>query len=171
MEFDPVKSGQVRVGEDFIDDNAPVGARPRGPRGAIVFAAGAPVFGIIVVRRRVDDFKRGSDSVGPPGPGSPVIVDEILNAAAVRCHQGNALSSIVEGPGILSCHGKSRAIARFKSLEIGDNDHVSSWLEVDDGKGEGDPVRELHAVQGDCAVADIGDLDEFKISTTVKAGN
>ncbi len=52
-----------------------------------------------------------------------------------------------------------------------DNDGVSSWLEVDDGKGEGDPVRELHAVQGNCAVADIGDLDEFKISTTVKARN
>ena len=46
---------------------------------------------------------------------------------------------------------------------------MSGRLEIDCGEYEGDSVREPYSVKIDCAVADITDLDEFKISTIEEA--
>ena len=48
---------------------------------------------------------------------------------------------------------------------------MSGRLEIDCGEYEGDSVREPYSVKIDCAVADIADLDEFKISTIEETGN
>jgi len=163
VQLDPVRRPAGGIRQNLVDDHrAQLGDHTR-----VVEAGRAPNLGagppgaFLAKRIRIRhggglDRQREALPIGDVVPAVAVL--EALDDLAGGILQIDPLARVVKTAGVLSGNGKLGAVGRLEGREVSDHQDMPARFQFDAGERELDPPGELHEVQIDRFVANVGQL-------------
>jgi hypothetical protein len=163
-EFDGIGEGRIGMGEDFVDDDAVVGAGAGGAGRAAVFGTGAPGGGGGVVGvGGVDQFQGGAVAVGAAGPGAAVGIGDRGDDAALGIFEADGFAAVGELAGVGADDADGGVgVAGAEGVGVAHDDGVVAVGEGEGGEGGGDAVLEHEPGDSHRGIAGVEKFDELE---------